>query len=176
MDRPVHPPRRLPAVACAAVSVLAAVAYAQSQDPALRASLPRPGEIASPVSVPLDADVMAALPREPVAARMDGTTLRCEGVPLIALLRATGAVPDGPLAGAHLLRYVLADARDGSRALFSLAELDPGTGGRAAYVVDRCDGRALDPDTGPLRLLVPGDALAVRGVRQLDAITVVVAP
>ena len=31
-------------------------------------------------------------------------------------------------------------------------------------------------DGGPLRLRVPGDARAARGVRQLEAITVVVAP
>ncbi|MDH5835608.1 hypothetical protein [Luteimonas kalidii] len=177
MARRLHPHRpRLAVLASAALAWQSAIAGPQPQDPALRASLPGPTQIASPVSVQLDANVLAGLPRESVNARVHDATLRCEGVALITLLRATGAVPEERLDRAHLLRYVLADARDGDRSLFSLAELDPDTGGRAAFVVDRCDGKALDPDTGPLQLLVPGDTRAARALSRLDALTVVVAP
>lgn len=153
-----------------------ALAHDHAQDPDLRASSPAPTEIASPVTVPLDAATLGALERQPVEARVHEATLHCEGVPLVALLRASGAIPEGRLGSPHLARYVLASARDGYRVLFSLAELDPGTGDRAAFVVDRCDGQALDDEAGPLRLLVPGDVRAARSVRQLDALTVVVAP
>lgn len=177
MRRDARPfPVPLAIVVLLALSPWPAAAHDHAQDPELRASEPAPPEIASPMTVPLDPATLDALPRQPVEARVHEATLRCEGVPLVALLRATGAIPEGRLGSAHLARYVLAGARDGYRVLFSLAELDPGTGNRAAFVVDRCDGKPLDQDTGPLRLLVPGDVRPARGVRQLDAITVVVAP
>lgn len=166
----------------ATVLVLASPILAQdhphehAQDPSLRASPPAAPEIASPVTVPLDATTLAAPPRQPVSARVHATTLQCEGVALVDLLRASGAIPEGRLGSAHLARYVLAGARDGYRVVFSLAELDPGTGNRGVFVVDRCDGRALSTDDGPLRLLVPGDVRAARSVRQLDSLNVVVAP
>jgi len=168
-----------PAIAAAlATSTLAPVAAAPGPalDPGLRASQPDAGAIASPVVVPLDAATLAALPREPVTQHMPKGPIHCEGVPLVALLRAGGAMPPGRLPPAHLSRYVVADARNGGRVLFSLAELDPETGGREVFVVDRCDGKPLPAEDGPLRLLVPGDARPARALRQLEALTVVVAP
>jgi hypothetical protein len=160
----------------ATLSLQAFAHDADAQDPRLRASLPERPALPSPVSVPLDGGQLAGLVRRPVTARVHDVLLQCEGVSLIDLLRASQAVPEGRLDSPHLARYVLADARDGYRVLFSLAELDPGTGNRAAYVVDRCGGDILGDDEGPLRLLVPDDASGARSVRQLDAITVVVAP
>ena len=125
-----------------------------------------------PVSIPLDAATMAALPRETVDADAHGHALTCEGVSLVALLRHAGAMPDGELRGAQLARFVHADARDGYRVVFSLGELDPATGGRRVFVVDRCNGKPLDTDVGPLRLLVPDDLRPARWVRQLQSITV----
>ena len=159
-----------------AALVALASAHAATQDPHLRASPPETPAIPSPVAVPLDADTLAALPREAVSARVHETELACEGVSLFALLRASGAIPEGALRSAQLSRYVLVDARDGYRVLFSLAELDPGTGGRDAWLVDRCNGAALDDKDGPLRLLVPGDARAARSVRQVESISLMVAP
>lgn len=162
-------------VAAAVVTLASSASASAAQDPHLRASTPET-PIASPVVVPLDPGTLASLPREPVSARVHETTLSCEGVALFALLRASGAVPEGALRSAQLSRYVLVDARDGYRVLFSLAELDPGTGRRDVWLVDRCDGAALDDKDGPLRLLVPGDARAARSVRQVESISVVVAP
>lgn len=124
-------------------------------------------------TIPLDAAALAALPREAVSADAHGTHYACEGVPLVALLRQAGAMPEGELrGGAQLARHVEAGARDGYRVAFSFGELDPATGGRRVFVVDRCDGKPLDADTGPLRLIVPDDARPARWVRQLESITV----
>ncbi|MFT3897944.1 MAG: hypothetical protein QM719_09675 [Thermomonas sp.] len=124
------------------------------------------------VAVPLDAATLAALPHEAVSADAHGHHYVCEGVPLVALLRQAGAMPEGELRGAaQLARFVEAGARDGYRVAFSLGELDPATGARRVYVVDRCDGKPLGDD-GPLRLIVPDDARPARWVRQLDSITV----
>src|SRR3546814_14674151 len=91
-------------------------------------------------------------------------------------MQATGAMRAEPLRGAQLGRYVQVDARDGYRAVFSLAEFDPTLGNRAAFLVDRCAGTALDDAAGPLRLVVPDEVRPARWVRQGEAITVIVAP
>lgn len=152
------------------------VAPQHRHDPRQRASSPSRPSVPSPVAIRFDAQTLAALDRQPVTAQVHRTTLQCEGVALYDLLRANDAVPEGALRSPHLARYVLVDARDGYRVVFSLAELDPGTGDRPVYVTDRCAGEALGADDGPVRLLAPGDVRAARSVRQVEAITVVVAP
>lgn len=151
----------------------AGAAAAHDHDAHRRAA---PPTAPSPVAVPLDAASRAGLTRHAVVAEAHGATLRCDGVALAALLQAHGAMPDAPLRGAHLDRYVQVDARDGYRAVFSLGELDPTLGGRRVFLVDRCDDAPLDDASGPLRLLVPDDARPARGVRQVERITVIAAP
>jgi hypothetical protein len=128
------------------------------------------------VVVPLDVATLAKLPHETVTATEHGEQLHCEGVPLPALLHSAGAIPSEWLQGAQLTRYVLVAGRDGERVLFALAELDPTLGNRRVYLVDRCDGRPLANDDGPLRLIAANDLRAARWVRGVEAITVIVAP
>ena len=126
--------------------------------------------------IALDATTLAALPREAVDAKVHDKTLHCSGVPLTAVLRKAGVLTDKPLHGAGLARTIRVSARDGYRVAFSLAELDPALGNTRVFVVDACDGKPLDENDGPLRLLVPGAARAARSVRQLQSIDVVDAP
>jgi hypothetical protein len=141
---------------------------ALAETPAPDAAAPGSASIA----VPLDAKTLAALPRVAFDADSHGHALACEGVPLVDLLRHAGAMPEGELRGAQLARHVEADARDGYRVVFSFGELDPATGGRRVFVVDRCNGGPLDDTLGPLRLVVPDDLRPARWVRQLESITV----
>ena len=138
-----------------------------------RASPPPP---TSPQTIPIDAAALAALPREAVTATAHGKTLQCEGVALPALLRAANALPAEPLRGEKLANYVLVTARDGYRAVFSLAELEPSLGDRKVLLVDRCGGQPLGDDDGPLRLIAPEESRPARWVRQVQSITVVTAP
>lgn len=133
-------------------------------------------EPAGSVAVPLDPATLAALPRQPVEASAHGQALHCEGVELLALLRKAGAMPVEPLHGAQLARVVRVEARDGYRAAFSLAELDPTLGNAKVFLVDRCDGKPLDDKSGPLRLVAPTESRPARWVRQVRAITVLDAP
>ena len=68
--------------------------------------------------------------------------------------------------------YVVVVARDGYRVTYSLAELDPETGNRPVYVVDKCAGKELDFEDGPLRLVTPADRRPARWVRQVETVTV----
>ena len=165
-----------PAAAPPAADAPAAGAARVEASPHGHAAPPQPPVLPSPVVVPLDAATLSALPRGTVGTTIHGATLHCEGVALAALLQAAGAMPVEPLRGAQLGRYVQVDARDGYRVVFALAEFDPTLGNRAAFLVDRCDGKPLDAEAGPLRLVVPGEARGARSVRQVRAITVIVAP
>jgi molybdopterin-dependent oxidoreductase-like protein protein len=168
-------PARSPAIEPSAPASAASIEQ-PAHDPRLHAAPPAAPLLASPVVVPLDANTLASLPREPVTATAHNQTLHCDGIPLLALLRAAGAMPAEPLRGAQLTRYVQVNARDGYRALFALAELDPTLGNRKVFLTDRCDGKPLPEDDGPLRLVVPEEARPARWVRQVASITVIVAP
>ncbi|WP_052772890.1 molybdopterin-dependent oxidoreductase [Luteimonas sp. FCS-9] len=165
----ILPRRLLPAL----LLPLCTAAAAQGPDAHAHAS---PPPAASPQVVPLDAAARATLQRRELAVDDHGRPRRCEGVSLAGLLRASGAMPDAPQHGGPPDRYVLVTARDGYRALFSLAELDPTLGDRIVLLADRCNGRPLDAADGPLRLLVADDARAARSVRQVERIVVVTAP
>ncbi|HYM85338.1 MAG TPA: molybdopterin-dependent oxidoreductase [Pseudoxanthomonas sp.] len=167
-----------------AVALLAtqAVLARQMQDdrveasPHQHASSPTRTPHASPLVVPLDAALLATLPREAVTATAHEKTLHCEGVSLAALLRSAGALDSEPLHGTRLANYVLVTARDGYRAVYSLAELEPTLGNHPVLLVDRCEGKALADDDGPLRLIAPTESRPARWVRQVQSITVVTSP
>lgn len=99
-----------------------------------------------------------------------------EGVLLEELLRKAG-VPQGEnLRGPSLASYVLAEAADGYRVVFSLAELDTGILDSEVIVADTMDGAPLGAQQGPFRLVAPHEKRPARWVRMLKAITVVRAP
>jgi|GEM_PF-160196 len=130
----------------------------------------------APIAIALDPNTLAALPRESVQGKSHGQPLRCEGVPLAMLLQRAGAMPAGGLPGPMLSRYVLISARDGYRVLYALAELDPATGKRDVFLVDRCDGKPLQEEDGPLRVIAPQDERPARWIRQVQSIHVLSAP
>ena len=124
------------------------------------------------VEVKLDEAVLAKLPQVKAEGSAHGRKLSCEGVALVELLRASGAMPAEPLRGAQLSRIAQVRARDGYRAAFSLAELDPSLGNRPVVLTRRCNGADLPPGDGPWRLIVPGESRPARWVRQVESIRV----
>ena len=161
--------------AIAIIFLLGAVSTLRAQDPDVHshASEPNPP---SPLAVPLDETALAALPRTAVIVTEHGKTLTCAGVSLSALLTQAGALSAEPRDGPALASYVLVTARDGYRAVYSLAELEPTLGNHKALLVDRCEGKPLSDDDGPLRLIAPEESRPARWVRQVHSITVVAAP
>ena len=128
------------------------------------------------VEVALDAATLSTLPRHAIEATAHDQALHCEGVELAALLRKAGAMPADPLRGKQLASFVRVEARDGYRAVFSLAELDATLGNAKVFLVDRCAGKPLDDKSGPLRLIAPGESRPARWVRQVQSIRVEDAP
>jgi hypothetical protein len=68
--------------------------------------------------------------------------------------------------------YVLAEGKDGYRALFAWAELDATFMDKAIYVDTKRDKKALPENARPFQLVVPGEKRGGRWLRQLTALRV----
>ena len=68
--------------------------------------------------------------------------------------------------------YLVAEGRDGYRAVFAWTELDPSFTGKSVYVVTRRNGKPLSDNDGPFELVVPGEKGNARWVRQLTALRI----
>ena len=96
-----------------------------------------------------------------------------EGVLLEELLRRAGLPQGEQLRGASMATYILAEAEDGYRVIFSLAELDSGILESEVIVADTMDGAPMGAKVGPFRLVAPHEKRPARWVRMLKTITVV---
>jgi hypothetical protein len=129
-----------------------------------------------PPQLPLDPATLARLPLTRATLVAHGKTQVCEGVSLAELAVAAGLPAGDTLRGPALTTLIVAEAADGYRVAFALAEIDVKLGARQVLVATRCDGRPLAEADGPLRLVVPGEARAARSVRQLVRLKVVQLP
>ena len=96
-----------------------------------------------------------------------------EGVPLQEILNRAGVPQCEQMRGPAMASYLVAEAEDGYRVVFSLAELEPGIGNAEVIVADTMDGEPLGPKQGPFKLVAPHDKRPARWVRMLKSITVV---
>lgn len=94
------------------------------------------------------------------------------GVLLSALLAAGGAPTGKTLHGAELRDYVAATGSDGYGVIFSLFELDPISHDNRVIVAYAMDGKPLEGNNGPLKLIAPEDKRPERWVRMLTGVTV----
>ena len=83
----------------------------------------------------------------------DKKTEAYQGVLLEELLRKAGVPQGESLRGASMATYVLAEASDGYKVVFSLAELDSGILDSDVIVADTMDGAPLGANQGPFRLV-----------------------
>ncbi len=104
----------------------------------------------------------------------EGTEDTYEGVLLSDLLKQAGVPSGKDLRGAALATYVVAEASDGYRVIFSIGEVDPDVHDSEILVADSINGAvAMGANLGPLRLVVPHDKRPARWVRMLQSLTVV---
>lgn len=120
--------------------------------------------------IAIDAALLADLPTAEASLTAHGKTHLCAG-PLLSDLVVRLGIPSGKdLHRDALAQGVILRARDGYSVLFSLGELDAALGASKAILALRCDGRPLDTEVGPVRLIVPGEQRGARSVRQLATI------
>ena len=126
---------------------------------------------------PISAQAWAALPRVSVQAiDHDGKEVKFEGVAAREVLKLVDAPLGKELRGKNLAVYVLAEAGDGYRAVYALAEFDADFNDRIILIADRRDGQALSEKEGKVRIVVPGEKRQARWLRELVSISVKRAP
>jgi len=96
-----------------------------------------------------------------------------EGVALEEILKKAGAFHGKEMRGLAMATYVLAEASDNYRVVFSLAELDSGILDSEIIVADTLDGAPLSEKEGPLKIVAPHEKRPARWIRMLKSITVV---
>lgn len=132
-------------------------------------------EVAGDIPTPLHLSLaeLQAMPRTSLTVKDDGVDVVYEGVWVHQILARTGLPQGTNLRGKALATGVLAEATDGYRVLFSIAELDPVFRDQQVLLADRVDGKALLPHQGPLRLVISGETRGARAVRMLRRLRVV---
>src|SRR5262245_66573201 len=130
---------------CALCLTLSSTASGQEtvaqQAPAAAGVLTIGGAVTYPLSV--TADELKRMPRTKVEIKEEGRTVAYEGVLVGEVLKRAGAPLGGELRGNAVASYVVASARDGYQAVFSLAELDPGFTSNDVIIADTIDGKPL---------------------------------
>jgi DMSO/TMAO reductase YedYZ molybdopterin-dependent catalytic subunit len=134
------------------------------------------GSVATPLS--LTAEDLRHMPRKTLVVANPHTQRKetYDGVLVEELLKRAGVLQGEPLRGRALATYVLAEAEDGYRVVFSLGELDSSIQESEIMVADQMDGAAIGDKVGPFRLVAPHEKRPARWVRMLKSLTVVTLP
>jgi hypothetical protein len=129
------------------------------------------GDVPDPFTLTLE--IARGMERVTVSASEHGRpAVTYEGVRLADVLARAGLPLGDSLRGRRLAQFVVVEASDGYRAVYSMAELDRRFSGRDVVLVDRREGEALDDAQGPFRVVIPGDPWPSRWIRQVTSIRV----
>lgn len=99
-----------------------------------------------------------------------------EGVAVQELLHRAGVPQNDKLRGPAMAIYIVAEASDGYRAVFSLAELDSDFQDSDVIVADTVNSSPLGEKQGPFKMVAPHDKRPARWIRMLTSLTVQTAP
>jgi len=114
-----------------------------------------------------------ALPPVKVTTSVAGSSATFEGVSLKAVLGKAGVGFGESLRGKRMASCLLVEASDGYRAVFALAELDPGFTDKQIILAFSKDARLLDAKEGPYRIVIPDEKRMARWVRQVTTLKIV---
>lgn len=169
--RPIVRRTTIDLIACAivALAIGCAPAVAAQSGDSLVVRLELPGKNATRST--FFPDELKSLPRDEATVDDHGQERRCSGVQLSVILEKSGLSMDR-VRGELVSYYVLVNARDDYRAVFSLAEVAPDLSNGKVLLVDTCDGSPLSPSHGPLRIIATGDSRPTRWVRQVATLIV----
>jgi hypothetical protein len=114
------------------------------------------------------------LPHTAIAVEgQGGRTRKFSGVALCDLLESAGVELGGEQRPAALTTYLWVEGSDGFRVLFSGAEVHRLIGAGEVLLADSEDGQAIPKSDGPYRLVVVGDKVHARWMRQVRALYVI---
>jgi DMSO/TMAO reductase YedYZ molybdopterin-dependent catalytic subunit len=153
------------------VSLLLAGSFGRAGEPALLVK----GEVKSELKPTLAE--LQALPNSAVTvAEREGGNAKYEGVLLHEILSRAGVPFGESLRGDALRLCVIVKAADGYKVAFALAEMDPAVTDKKVVLAFRREGKELDVEVGPLRLVIPDEKRHSRWVRRVTELEVIRLP
>jgi len=166
-----------PILAVAAISLILCLGQpsAPAQNNAV-AELRISGDVTTPLT--LSASDLKNMPRQTVKVvnPHEKKEETYEGVAIRELLRRAGVPQNEKLRGAAMSMYIVAEALDGYRVVYSLAELDSDFQDSEVIVADTLNGLPLGEKQGPFKMVAPHDKRPARWIRMLKSLTVQTAP
>jgi DMSO/TMAO reductase YedYZ molybdopterin-dependent catalytic subunit len=127
-----------------------------------------------PIPFDLSLEELKAMPQIEVSGKdKDEEIHQFQGVLLIDLLKKAGLELGTGLKGKKQAQYLLVEAADGYKVVFSLPEIDPEFSGKQILVAHSRDGIPLEKGVGPFRLVVPEEKLNARWVREVIAVKLI---
>ncbi len=124
--------------------------------------------------VTLTAADLDKLPHQSVKVKdKSGEDVVYDGVLLGDVMKKAGLDLDADQHGRGLTRYLLVEAADKYRIVYSLAEIDPAFTDRVILLATARDGKPISDQEGPFRIIVPDDKRPARWVRQVRILTLV---
>jgi DMSO/TMAO reductase YedYZ molybdopterin-dependent catalytic subunit len=134
------------------------------------------GDVATPIT--LSANDLKNMPRQTLKV-LNPHEKKEEvyaGVAVRDLLRQAGVPQGDKLRGPAMAIYVVAEASDGYRVVYSLTELDSDFQDSEVIVADTLNGAPLGEKQGPFKMVAPHDKRPARWIRMLKSLTVRTAP
>ena len=154
--------------AAIAAIIIASAAHAAAQAPSLK--LIGLGGATKTLTV----TELQALPQVEVAdSSAEAGRLVFRGPTLRSVVSLIGAPEGRDLRGRSMMTVVVAEANDGYKVAYALAELDEQFGARTAIVALTENGKPLAAQFGPLRIAMAGEAHRARWIRQLTTLRLV---
>jgi DMSO/TMAO reductase YedYZ molybdopterin-dependent catalytic subunit len=153
---------------------------AQQTAPPKPSSGPTDFKISGAVTTPLDLTVadLKTMPRKTLRADNvhSKKTEVYEGVLVEDLLQKAGVPQGEQLRGPAMATYVLVEAADNYRVLFSLEDFNSSFMDSEIIVADTMDGGPIPGALGPFRLVAPHEKRPARWVEMVKSLTVVRVP
>lgn len=116
---------------------------------------------------------LGKLARKEVAGKdHDGKESKYSGVEIREILQLAGVKFGKDLRGKGIAQYLLVEAADGYKAVYSLTELDPDFTDKVVILADQQDGKALSDHDGKFQIVASGEKKHARWVRQVTALRV----
>jgi hypothetical protein len=113
-----------------------------------------------------------SLPRLNITSGSGANAASFEGVSLKAVLEKAGVPFGESLKGKRMALCLLVEAADGYRAVFALAEIDPAFTDKRFILAFLKDGKPLNNNEGPYRIVIPDEKRMARWVRQVTTLKV----
>ncbi|MBK9216117.1 MAG: molybdopterin-dependent oxidoreductase [Chloracidobacterium sp.] len=116
---------------------------------------------------------IAKLTRVTLKVSDHGKPATFDGVVLADVLKLAGIEFGEALRGKRLTEYLVAEAADGYKAVYSLTELDDSFTDKKVILADRRDGKDLPENARNYQIVVEGDKRAGRWVRSVIKLRIV---